>query len=295
VVFLALIWLNRATLGQALAHADFGWFAVALAVHLIALGLAVLGWHRICRALQISQGAATDSRFYILSTVAGRLPGGIWGFASRLYFYRGQQTSFRSATASVVVEQGLIVLASLLTLPVWVAFSRYGQQLPGALLIVVPVIAFVALIVGGVPASLTRRLGGRLDARVAGQLAETARPTLLKAIALYSLLWTVGGLLLFAMVRVFQPVAIEDLPTIEVAWIGSRTISLAATILPSSFGITEASVAVLLTPIVGLPVGAVIGVLVRLLSTLGEFLVAVALVIARTAGRKDAFIDPAKA
>ncbi len=273
-VVAALLWLNRATVAETVARGDYRWLVVVLLVYLAAMGSAILGWHRICRELAISRGVRRDATYYALSTIAGRLPGGIWGLAARVYLYRSATVGARLAAAAWVVEQVVTVVAGLAVLVIWLVL---GTLLDGGSSLL-PSVA-LALVVGGAAVIAARRAIAQRwreadPVGAGGARRFPAARRWLSWIAVYTLVWTLGGLMLFATLRAFVALPVRALPVVEVAWIGSRTIALVVAILPSGLGLTEATLAVMLTTIVAAPVAATVAILVRLLTTLGEALVA---------------------
>jgi hypothetical protein len=275
--FLLIVWLYRPMIADTLAHGDYVWLGLAGPLYLAAMAFAIVGWHRICMFLGISRGMRNDASYYTLSTIAGRLPGGIWGLVARVHFYRSSTVDARVAAAAWVVEQALVLFVGIICVAAWFVIRGVDQGDVQGLMIGVGVlgtISIVSIVLPWARRMITGRLVSRLGRyRVAG-LAMPSNRHMIAWTAVYSAVWCLGGLLLFVTLRVFSAISIEALPSIEIAWIGSRTLTLIITILPSGLGLTEAALALLLTSVVPLPVAATAAVLIRLVTTGGEFTVA---------------------
>jgi hypothetical protein len=265
-----IAWVNRGVVLATIRQGDLRWLGVAFATYFVALLVAVVGWHRICHLGGISLGLRRDAASYALSNLAGRLPGGIWGLVARTYLYRTPKGSARGATAWVA-EQVVVLISGLLGLLPWLPLvvERISRPVALAALALVVLTLFAAAH-GRVRRAMARRIaraGGDpswLDARRARSVGPLL-PT-------YVVVWYLGGGMLFLTVRAFVPLSIAQLPTVEVAWILSRLVALLLTVLPTSFGVTEVSLAVLLLPVAPAPVAAVVAVMARLLTTAGEAL-----------------------
>src|SRR5579859_4669198 len=275
--FLAIVWLYQPTITDTLARGDYVWLILACPLYLAAMAFAISGWHRICRFLGISRGLGNDSSFYTLSTIAGRLPGGIWGLVARVYFYRSSSVNTRAAAAAWVVEQTVLLIAGLTCIAGWVVIRVVGQHDAQSLTIVVIVLGAIGCISFSLP-RIRRLIASRLASQqvrdlLSGFVIPSNREVIVW-LTVYSAVWCLGGLLLFVTLRVFSAISIGVLPSIEIAWIGSRTLTLIITLLPSGLGLTEAALAVLLTSVVPLPVAATAAILARLVTMGGEFAVA---------------------
>jgi len=264
---------NWRMLAPLLNHGAYGWLAVALPVYLLAMAVAMVGWHSISRTLDVSRGALLDSTFYALSMVAGRLPGGIWGLVARVYLYKSDSVTSGRVVAAWAIEQGVMLASALLCLSSCLIMTNpIGWSSSGRALAVTFLLGVVGLCVKRPAVSSCLSIPLRkTPLRV---LIDLERKSVFRWFAVYAAVWLLGGLLLFVLLQVFGPLPLTDLSQAEVAWIGSRGVALLLTVLPTSFGITEISLALLLTPVVPGPVAVAVAVCARLITTLGEALVA---------------------
>ena len=264
---------NWPILAPVLSHGRYGWLAVAVPIYLLAMSMAMLGWHSISRALDISRGVRGDSVSYALSTVAGRLPGGVWGLVARVYLYQSDEVAGRRVAAAWAIEQGLMLASALLSLAGWLIVTNpvhWGPIERAGLAVLL--LALIGL--SAVQSPLTRWASRALARTPFRGLAGSTRRRVVQWLGVYAVVWLFGGVLLFTILQVFGSLPLTTLPTVEIAWIGSRSIALLLTVLPTSLGVTEVSLALLLTPLVPAPIAVVAALCARLVTTLGEALVA---------------------
>ena len=264
---------NWPILAPVLRHGAYGWLAVALPIYFLAMAMAMVGWHSVSRALDISRGVWRDSVSYALSTVAGRLPGGIWGLVARVYLYKSDEVAGRRVAAAWAIEQGLMLASALTCLAGWLVVANPIHWGPIARVGLASLL-FMVLGLSVVHTPLTRWASMSLARTPFRGLMGTNRRRIAQWLGIYAAVWLLGGVLLYTILQVFEVLPLTKLPTVEVAWIGSRTIALLLTVLPTSLGVTEVSLALLLTPVVPAPIAVVAAVCARLVTTLGEAMVA---------------------
>lgn len=222
------------------------WLGAAFVSYSLALALAAVGWHLIARELGASVGFWQDVRFYTLSNPPRRLPGRIWGFASRLYLYRGAGVSSLRASLALGVETAMTAFGGVLAL------------LPLSL-VVPPLSSWVnPWLVGGLSGlavlalALWPLLGRRLAPLAGDPQSQGGRPgptpqTLLLWLVDYLLLWLLGGLVLYTFGQSLYPFPWEALPSLLGIWVLSGLVGLVSLVVPVAFGLTEASLAYLLS------------------------------------------------
>ena len=84
---------------------------------------------------------------------------------------------------------------------------------------------------------------------------------------LYAAAWVVGGILLFAIARLYQPLELAALPTFIGSWAISGCVSLLALVLPSGFGLMEISLTFLLARVMPPGLAALTAISARILIT----------------------------
>lgn len=89
---------------------------------------------------------------------------------------------------------------------------------------------------------------------------------------IYGLAWILGGIDLYLLANAVQPVPLELLPAVIGAWAASGAVSFVASYLVQGMGLTEVTLAALLSSYLPLPVAIVISILFRILLTICEVL-----------------------
>src|SRR3989337_2732647 len=84
-VILFMIWNGWSQIPDVNWNIDFRLVALAFLLHSLLLLAATFGWHLIFKQMAGSDELARDMRVYVISNAAKRLPGGLWGAASRVY------------------------------------------------------------------------------------------------------------------------------------------------------------------------------------------------------------------
>jgi hypothetical protein len=281
VAALAFYRSSAGSLAATLSHADGRYLTLALPTYLVAMLLAMFGWHQLCRQAGMTGGLLLDATNYGVSTAAGRLPGGIWGLATRTYLYRVGQVRTEVAAAAWVLEQLIVLLAGLGLLVIWLVVASaisFGGGLAVGLVAVIGALAGTGVALKQAP--LPRRLASLPPKRFSAGIAWLPSPKRLVGwLAIYAGVWILGGIVLFETLRALGYGTLRELPAIEVAWISSRAVALLVNVLPSGLGLSEASLTLLLLPLVPAPIAAASAIAVRIETTIGEFGVAVVCVI----------------
>jgi uncharacterized membrane protein YbhN (UPF0104 family) len=81
------------------------------------------------------------------------------------------------------------------------------------------------------------------------------------------LAWVLGGLILYGVIEIFEPVALSAAPIVVAAWTVSATVAMLTFFLPSGFGVMELSLAALLAPVVSPGMAVLAAVAVRFIVT----------------------------
>lgn len=272
-----LIYSERATFVQTLTAAN-GWYLVlALAIFSIDLMLVIWIWSRLMRSLGVTMPFATHVGIYAKANAGKRLPGTVWYVASRITLYEREGVPPSTVANASAIEFAVSVMSSALFSALVVGDLITTRVLPQ----LVRVAGATALILGALASVVSlaaifyvarRFIARRLVGNDGGRAIRLSMGAWLLYIALYSLVWLLGGCFLLAICLAFVPtLGGPDVRLVIGCWALSSFMSSLALVLPSSFGIKELSVGVLLATVMSGVQAAIIALMARLLSTAFDF------------------------
>ncbi len=264
-----ILYVNRETLGIYLREARPIFLLPAALFFVLDLLLALYAWHLLVSNLTAFDNFRINTKINLYSNLARRIPGSVWYVASRAILYEEQGVSKKMTTLLSALEltffisSGIVV--TLCTLPFWELPSNLSNDFPTAWLIIF--IALCSLLLAN--PTILQFIWRWLAKESVRQLywRET-----LYWLLIYALTWVVGGFVLHAVINLFQPLALTVLPMSIGVWSLAGIVSLVGFISLSVFGLREVSLALLLTPILPLPVTLLIGIVVRLIWLSGELI-----------------------
>ncbi len=286
-----VVWGMRDEVGTALARADWRMAAAAVGVCLAYRLLNASVWGVVLAALGQRAGLVTSARIWLQTEALRWIPGGIWGYCSRVVEATRQGIPKGAAALSLPLELGVTIAAWAVTATVGLALAgmpaRYGAMLPelpwwsfgagmAACLLILCVLSF---------SKVRRRLAASISRRfeALGALAG-ARPRLgksCKAFGLYTGLCFVQGVGFYLALQALWPeAAISPAAAIGVnaaAWLAG----FFAIGAPGGLGAREAGLCALLLPLLPLEQAALAAVFWRVLQIAVELLsLGVALLLA---------------
>ena len=253
-----LVYLERDVMIMHLRQAN-GWQLLAVAACYIAdLAIYIWGWATVMAGLDNHLNLGSHARIFCLANLTRRLPGTLWYLGGRAALY-----------SHVGIPQRIIVAASAIEL-VLIEVSGLILSIP-FLVVILSARRWVWLSIGGLLAGVLipwviRRLLNRILSSIG-----VPSPTLGRVygwLAIYGGGWIVGGVFVFMILTIFQPLSINHLPSVIGDWILAGTFSMITFFLPSGFGVTEATLTALLYPVVPAGVAALTAISVRLIGTL---------------------------
>jgi hypothetical protein len=252
---------------------QLNWWALAAAYALLLLGVAIpaLGWAVIMRIMGSRLPLLLHLRYYVITYLTRRLPGTVWYVAGRGYLYRQEGESLRLVTIASSVEYALqIVAGALVTLVLWSYALRSLSPWYAAGLGLLALLGLLA----------TRPQSMRWYLRRVGlQDAPALRDRhVLGLLALYTVLWLVGGLMFYAITFAVTALAPAYMLYIIACWCLVGTLSVLVFFLPSNFGFTEVGLSLLLSAVMPSSLAVLVAVLSRLF-TMGFELLAVGMVL----------------
>ena len=249
---------------------------LSLALYVAGVGLGVLEWSLIIGRLAGVHSLRKNAKIYSYSTLAKHLPGFYWYVAGRMLLYDEEGVAKTTTATSAALELASTILSGLLVYLLSLPFclSTYLAGLPsiwrsGYLVLLIAILGVVFLRPSLVSAVLSRlaRFLGKQEMAVAFGVKDT-----LTWLALHSLAWVAGGVVLYLLITALQPFPWAALPATINMTVAAGLVSLVAFIFPSGLGIREITLAYLLSFYVPLPVAAVLALLFRLWIVVGDLL-----------------------
>ncbi len=272
IVPISLLCMALLIIDQWRRIADLGWSIDPQLLVLSLIGLLVLffldafGWHLILRSLDQQIAAKQSIRIWILSSLTRYLPGGFWPYVSRASLASEHGVGIATSSISLYIET-LLLIASSLAVGFPALMGAAGIAVHPALVLIV-ILACGTLLHPKV-ISLLCLIPGRIGEAV----ATVHLPRLRRIIGLY--IYYVLFWLIFAVVFVCFVYAIHPIPVSYWTHVGS-TISLAFAIgfvlifFPGGIGVREATLYVLLQPLLPHTACLLISIGSRLWVMLGE-------------------------
>jgi glycosyltransferase 2 family protein len=257
--------------------ADVRYLLLAVGAYGLPFAAVLLAWHRVMAGIGAMSDLRINARIFCYSNLPKRIPGVVWYIASRAHLYKEEGVARSVTVLGTLLETVLLIVSGLLVYLASLLFPgatrMAGHLKPGiALLLLVPLLLLLH------PALFKRIFGYLLrKLRYEGEVALRVRTTA-GLLLLYCLAWILGGGVLYLLAHGVHPVPLPLLPAVIGVWAASGAVSFIASFLIQGMGVTEVTLAVLLSGYLPLPVAIVISILFRLLLTLCE--VAWALLVA---------------
>lgn len=237
---------------------------VGFGVYVLDLILAMLVWHRLGRRILRIDDWHKNSRVYLNTLLARRLPGSFWHFLGRAQLYAEAGVSKSVTSMGSAVEFVVFFLSGgVLYIAMW-PWLQTDQISSWTFICLVPLGLLIAF-----PNSVVW-----LTVKVARTSIDTTirRKDLLEWVLLDVCAWGLGGVLLYLIINSVYVLPIEYLPNVVAAWTLSSMIGMIAVFTPAGFGVKELTLSALLAPLTIAPYNVIIALLVRVLITVFDFL-----------------------
>lgn len=277
--FTILIYLSWEQASSVQWTIDWVPLALAFVAYSISLGAATLTWHLIYSSLAPSGNFRTNARIYILSNAARRLPGGIWGIGSRLYLYRLEGVPEVVTSLAIALETAVVGLSVLVIMLIMVPFTSLPEAIRSNWIALAAACALLATCLH--PRVLSRGLTfvfSKLAKRQTTWLGEISTANVLCWLASYTVAWMIGGAMAFFVMKSVYAVPLTLMPAMLAAYVVTGAVSMIVYIAPSGFGVTELTLALLLTQWVPVPVAIATPLAIRIFATASEMIWAVVLI-----------------
>jgi hypothetical protein len=263
------VYANWAELKQYEWTLDYRYLLLAGGLYGICFLSVMLGWHRVVTSLGGTKSLRVNARIYCYSSLPKRIPGVVWYIASRVHLYRQEGVSGSVTMLATGLETALLIVSGLLVYLGSLLFrvsTRSAENLSplvAALLLVPLLVLLHPAVFNRAVAFLLRKLRREVEVSLTGRQSAGL-------VLLYVPAWILGGLDLYLLANAIYPVSLAHLPAVIGAWAASGAVSLLASFLIQGMGVTEITLAVLLSNFLPAPVAIVISIFFRILLTVGE-------------------------
>lgn len=224
--------------------------------YLIALGLVVFVWADLMRCFGSTLPYTVHIEYFCLSQLAKRLPGTVWYLAGRSYLYKQVGEPLGRVTFASSVELLIAFLSGAMTSLLFAGYTLTELSL-------LPRWGWSLLVIGGLLLLHPRSLHYWSRRFNLNDLATLHYAHLVLWVALYTLSWMSGGLILYFICNLVIAVPIAHLPSFIGIWSLVGTLSYLVFFLPSNLGFSEVGLSLLLTTLLPSALAVVIAILNR--------------------------------
>lgn len=235
---------------------------------LILFLLDAYGWHLILKSLNQTISPQTSIRIWILSSVTRYLPGGIWPYISRVTMAKEAGIEYSTSSVSLYIETLLLASSSLAV--------GFPALLGATGIPVSPYTALFSLALFGLamhPKVIL--LLGLLPGKIGKTFSSLKLPSMRHIFILY--LYYVAFWILFGAVFVCFVLSIISVPNNHWIQVGGSialgfSVGFIVFFFPGGIGIREATIYLLLAPVITPPASALVSVGSRVWVIAGEVL-----------------------
>jgi uncharacterized membrane protein YbhN (UPF0104 family) len=248
---------------------DYRYLLLAGGLYGICFLSVMLGWHRVMASLGGMTSLRINARIFCYSSLPKRIPGVVWYIASRVHLYRQEGVSGSVTMLATGLETALLIASGLLVYLGSLLFrvsSRSAESLSPlvATLLLVPFLVLLhPAVFNRAIGFLLRKLRREVEVSLSGRQSAGL-------VLLYVPAWILGGLDLYLLANAIYPVALDHLPAVIGAWAATGVVGILASYLVQGLGVTEVTLAVLLSGFLPAPVAIAISIFFRILLTVGE-------------------------
>ena len=267
-----LVYRNWHELEPYRQHLQVHYPLIILAFLLYPAGLVpnAIGWHAIMSRLGGLPDFKANARIYCYSCLPRRIPGGVWHIAGRAYLNKEQGVPHALTLLGTSLEWVLLVVSGLLVYllsnlsPLLKSAEGSGLSPGVALVLFVPLLALLF------PPLLNRIVNFLLRKFGVQQHLAIRVYDILALLAVYLIAWTMGGVVLYVLIRALFPLPLATLPAVIGAWGGAGALGFVAAYFLQGLGVREVTLSVLLGSFMPLPIAIIASILFRILLTVGE-------------------------
>lgn len=226
--------------------------------------LSSLAWGRIMNDITRPLPMRVHRLIFFVTHAARRIPGTVWHVIGRVAWYERLGIGKSITAFANVLETVLLILSgvvvSLILFP-FISTVEKGQvwlMLGGTLV-------SILLIRPGTIRFVMNKFGQK-------QFSQTLNyKKVMTWIAIYPVLWVFGGLILYLTISGLTPVPASMILVCVAAWSIASVTGMLVILLPSGFGLSEATLSLILAPHISPAIAVTAAVLMRILLTAYEF------------------------
>ena len=202
-------------------------------------------------------------RYYSISNITKRIPGTIWYIASRARLYRRDGVDYKLTSIASGMEFAISVMSGIIIILLFATsiISNYHFD---------PIILAAGFLFTGI--LIHPRVMNRIFRLFKVEATVFSYKNILQWLLAHMLVWILGGVLLFVIGNIITVIPIQELAYIIGVFSLVGVLSTTFFLLPSSFGVTEVGISLLLMNIVPAPIAVIISVLARILIIFYEIL-----------------------
>jgi len=229
------------------------------------LFLAAVIWADMMQTLHSKITFADHLRYYFMSHLGRRLPGTLWYLAGRSYLYKQQNESLTIPGTASGLELIVTIFSGVLMTLLFIGYV-YTQL---SRFYILGLIIFGIVGLTGLQPTVIQYVLRRLKAP---EIPHLAYRQIIRWLLGYSLIWLMGGVLLFVIANSVILVPLANLPFMISIWCLVGTLSFIVFFLPSNLGFTEVGLSLLLSNIIPSTWAVLIAILARFLIMLYEII-----------------------
>ncbi len=232
--------------------------AFTLLLDLGAYVVAILAWHSMAKRLAGASDLVLNTKVYCYGAVAGRLPGIAWGIAARILLYAQAGVSKSVVGVASLLELLITIVAGVVFCLATTPFTlSYASALgPWSLLAALGV--GILLIHPKLVTWMVRKVN-----RTALPVALRYQDTLLW-LFMYLWTWIISGLMMYATVHSVYALPSRYLLQVVTDWTLAGVLTSFATFVPSSLGLKEVTLTMLMSRYMPEYIAVVAAILMRL-------------------------------
>jgi len=254
-----LVYKNWSIISTYRWQINYAQLALTSVFDLCAYALAALAWHSIIKRLAGVASLSLNLRAYCYGTIAGRLPGVAWNIATRAVLYAQREVSEVVVGLASLLEIGLITLSGVLFYLALAPFTvSYSSRLGSWPLVVALALGILLTHPRAVTFAVRRTKRGAMPISLRYQ--DT-----LRWLVIYVGTWVFSGLLLFTTIRVAYNLSARYLLQVLADWTLAGIITSFATFAPTTLGLKEVALTLLLSRYMPQHIAVAAAVFLRLL------------------------------
>lgn len=242
---------------------DIDWTLVFISFIVFSLDLllVVIVWTWLMNSMAKKLNFSVHFVYYSISNITKRIPGTIWYIASRAQLYKSNQIDYKITTVTSGVEYAIATLSSVLVSLVFAIpiIIDFGYS---------PYLFIFVILIGSI--LVHPRFISWVFKKLNIEATSLSYRLIIQSLVLYTLIWILGGVVLFFIAKSIYPLEFSNLPYVIGAWSIVGFITSVLLFLPTNLGLTEVGISLLLTNIMPSSIAVIIAVVARIFITVFE-------------------------